>query len=46
MEVPVAPRHETCPVPVKMSAVDADFEPAGAEKENPFAVLGRLKTGK
>jgi uncharacterized protein len=46
MEVPVAPRHETCPVPVRMSAVDAEFEAAGAEKENPFAVLGRLKTGK
>jgi uncharacterized protein len=46
MELPVAPRHEVCPEPVKMSAVDADFEAAGPEKEHPFAVLGRLKTGK
>jgi uncharacterized protein len=46
MEVPVAPRHEVCPEPVKMSTADAGFEEAGAERENPFAVLGRLKTGK
>ena len=46
MELPVAPRHEACPEPVKMSAVDPAFEAAGGEKENPFAVLGRLKTGK
>lgn len=46
MEVPVAPRHETCPEPVKMSAVDSGFEAASAEREHPFAVLGRLKTGK
>jgi len=46
MEVPVAPRHEVCPQPVKMSVADPDFEAAAAEKENPFALLGRLKTGK
>jgi len=46
MELPPAPMHEACPEPVKMSAMDADFEAAGAQKENPFAVLGRLKTGK
>jgi uncharacterized protein len=46
MEVPVSPRHEVCPEPVKMSAVDPDFETAGPEKEHPFAVLGRLKVGK
>lgn len=46
MEVPVAPRHEACPEPVKMSATGAAFEAAGAERENPFAVLGRLKAGK
>jgi uncharacterized protein len=46
MELPVAPRHEVCPEPVKMSAVDPDFEAAPAERENPFAVLGRLKPGK
>ncbi|MGV3572094.1 MAG: YceD family protein [Ramlibacter sp.] len=46
MEVPLAPRHDVCPEPVKMSAEDADFAAAGAGRENPFAVLGRLKTGK
>jgi uncharacterized protein len=46
MEVPVAPRHEACPEPVKMSSVDPGFETASAEKEHPFAVLGRLKSGK
>jgi uncharacterized protein len=46
MEVPVAPRHEVCPEPVKMSAIDAGFETAEAEKEHPFALLGRLKPGK
>lgn len=46
MELPLAPRHDVCPDPVKMSAVDADFEAASADKENPFAILGRLKTGK
>ena len=44
--MPVAPRHEVCPEPVKMSAVDPDFDTGSAERENPFAALGRLKTGK
>jgi uncharacterized protein len=46
MELPVAPMHAVCPQAVKMSAADAGFEAAAAEKENPFAVLGRLKPGK
>ena len=46
MEVPVAPMHDACPEPVKMSVADRDFEAAGRERENPFAVLGRLKAGK
>jgi uncharacterized protein len=46
MEVPVSPRHEVCPEPVKMASSDADFEAASAEKEHPFALLGKLKTGK
>jgi uncharacterized protein len=46
MEVPVAPFHDVCPVPVKMSTADADFDQAGTERENPFAALARLKTGK
>jgi uncharacterized protein len=46
MELPVAPRHEACPEDVKMSASDPAFDAASAEKEHPFAVLGKLKTGK
>jgi uncharacterized protein len=46
MELPVAPRHDVCPEPVKMSAADTDFDAAAPEKENPFALLGRLKVGK
>ncbi|HEY0823731.1 MAG TPA: DUF177 domain-containing protein [Ramlibacter sp.] len=46
MEVPVAPRHEVCPEPVKLSSSDPEFEAAAAQKENPFAVLSRLKSGK
>ncbi|HZY16449.1 MAG TPA: YceD family protein [Ramlibacter sp.] len=46
MEVPVAPRHASCPAPVQLSATDPGFEAASAKRENPFAVLGRLKTGK
>ena len=46
MELPVAPMHETCPEPVKMSAADADFDAAGTARENPFAALARLKDAK
>lgn len=43
LEVPVAPRHEVCPVPVRMSAEDPEFAAAEAEREHPFSALGRLK---
>jgi uncharacterized protein len=46
MELPVAPMHDVCPEPVKMSAADVGFETAAPEKEHPFAVLGRLKSGR
>lgn len=46
MELPLAPRHVICPVPVKLAAADEDFEAAAAHRENPFAVLGRFKPGK
>jgi uncharacterized protein len=45
MEIPLAPRHETCP-PVNVALADASFEQASARQENPFASLGLLKTGK
>lgn len=42
LDLPLVPRHDTCPVPLKLSAVDADFE-AAADKPHPFAVLAQLK---
>jgi len=42
MALPLVPRHETCPVKVKLVAADEDFE-MPAEKPNPFAVLAQLK---
>lgn len=42
MDLPVVPRHDTCPLPVKLAAVDVDFEEA-LPKPNPFAVLAGLK---
>lgn len=46
MALPVVPRHETCPVAVKLEVVDAGFETALAEKLNPFAALASLKSSK
>lgn len=43
MELPLAPRHETCP-PVHVVVADESFEGSSARHENPFAALGRLKT--
>jgi uncharacterized protein len=42
MELPLAPRHETCP-PVRLAVADEAFEGSSGRHENPFAVLGRLK---
>lgn len=42
LALPLVPRHEVCPVKVKMAAADKDFD-APAEKPNPFAVLANLK---
>lgn len=41
MEVPVVPRHEVCPVAVRLSAEDEDFEDEAPV--NPFARLKGLK---
>jgi uncharacterized protein len=46
MEVPLAPRHESCPEPVKMEVADEDFDAVGGRRENPFAILGKFKAGK
>lgn len=42
MDLPVVPRHDTCPVAIKLAAADVDFEDAPV-KPNPFAVLAGLK---
>lgn len=46
MDLPVAPRHEVCPAPMALAVADDDFDPAPARRENPFALLQRLKTPK
>ena len=46
MELPLIPRHETCPTAVKLEALDADFDAATPEKPNPFAVLAKLQIDK
>ncbi len=43
MALPVVPKHEVCPAPVKLQAADADFVEVEDKKPNPFAVLQRLK---
>ena len=43
MELPVVARHEVCPVEVKLTVLDPDFDAATTEKLNPFAVLGKLR---
>ena len=45
MALPAAPKHLTCPHPVKLSVADTDFIAVEADKPNPFAVLGKLKKG-
>lgn len=46
MDLPLIPKHEVCPVPVKLAVADAGFETAQSERQQPFAVLGQLKSGK
>jgi len=43
LALPLVPRHEVCPGPVKLSAQDADFDAAGDERPHPFAGLAALK---
>ena len=46
MALPVVPRHDECPVAIKLEVVDPGFEAASAEKRNPFSVLAKLQDGK
>jgi uncharacterized protein len=46
MSLPLVPRHETCPVEVKLAVADTDFEAANAVKPSPFAALASLRLDK
>jgi uncharacterized protein len=46
MDLPLAPRHVICPVPVQLEVADEDFDAAAGRRENPFAMLGKFKPGK
>ena len=46
MALPLVPRHDVCPVEVKLAAVDPDFEAALLEQRQPFSVLAQLKNRK
>lgn len=46
MALPVIPRHEICPVALKLTAVDPGFEAEATEKVSPFSVLAKLRSGK
>lgn len=46
MDIPITPRHDVCPQPVRLSAVDPAFEEEEGERVNPFAVLGNLRPRK
>lgn len=43
MAMPPVAKHEICPEPVKLQAVDPDFVEEPTQKPNPFAVLQQLK---
>lgn len=43
LALPLVPRHAVCPVEPRLSAQDADFEAAQAERPRPFAALAGLK---
>ena len=45
MSLPLVPRHERCPVDVKLTVTDADFE-SDAVKPHPFARLASLRVDK
>lgn len=46
MALPLVPRHDSCPVEVKLAVVDPGFEAALLEQRQPFSVLAQLKNRK
>ena len=43
LELPLVPKHEVCPVEMKLASTDEDFKAALTQKPNAFAALGSLK---
>ena len=43
MAVPIVPKHDVCPKPVKLASTDDEFKAALTQKPNAFAALGSLK---
>lgn len=46
LALPVVPRHDQCPVEVKLAVADEDFERSLQDKPSPFAALRGLSNGK
>lgn len=43
LALPLIPRHETCPSPVRLSAQDPGFEQEESPRRNPFAALAAIQ---
>ncbi len=43
MAMPIVPKHDVCPQPVKLASTDEEFKAALTQKPNAFAALGSLK---
>ena len=46
MEIPITPRHDVCPVEIRLSVADANYEEGENVPVNPFAVLENLRPRK
>ncbi|QTD43869.1 YceD family protein [Ottowia testudinis] len=46
MALPLVPRHDACPVAVRLETQSDDFDGAQAAKRQPFAALAALRTEK
>ncbi|MFZ4479018.1 MAG: YceD family protein [Rhodoferax sp.] len=46
LDLPLIPKHDVCPIALKLATADPDFDTAAEQKRQPFAVLAQLKKGK
>ena len=46
LAMPLIPSHAVCPIAPRLSARDPGFDDTPQDKPNPFAALGKLKSGK